>query len=289
MATNYRYSRNDLEDSYGLVKLQDKITEIMVYLDGFCREHGLTYFLLSGSALGAMRHGGFIPWDDDLDIMMPYEDYMKFISACKTDLDTKRFHFQEENTEENPYFFSKIRMNGTTCIEEVNKNRKNVHQGIFVDVMCLNHAAPEGIRRDWQYGCAALLRASALAKLPEYKATGKRAFLIGFARVFVRGGVTKWLLRQVRKYNGRETEDVAHVFGRAKKKNAYYPARLFRKQRYVPFEQVQLAVCDGVEEYLTLRFGKDYMQMPSEETKAIYKPHAMIWDTEKDYTEYLKS
>ena len=115
-----------------------------------------------------------------------------------------------------------------------------------------------------------------------------RAFLIGFARIFVRGSVVNMLLRQVRKYNGRETEDVAHVFGRAKKKNAYYPARLFTSQRYVPFEQVELAVCNGVEEYLTIRFGKDYMKMPSEATKAIYKPHAMIWDTEKDYSEYLK-
>ena len=71
---NYKYVRNDLEDSYGILKLQDKILEIMVYIDQFCKENDIKYFLMGGSALGAMRHKGFIPWDDDLDIFMDYEN-----------------------------------------------------------------------------------------------------------------------------------------------------------------------------------------------------------------------
>ena len=96
------------------------------------------------------------------------------------------------------------------------------------------------------------------------------------------------LVRGVRKFNGKPSDDVAHVFGRAKFKNAYYPAELFKEERYVPFEKVMLAVPNGVEEYLKLRYGKDYMQMPSEATKAIYQSHAAIWDTEKNYTEYVR-
>ena len=289
MSNTYKYIRNELEDTYGILKLQDKILEIMVYIDRFCREHNITYFLMGGSALGAIRHKGFIPWDDDLDIFMPYEDYERFAKLCETDLDKKRFYFQRENTTELPNFFSKIRMNGTTCIDEVLVRRKGMHQGIFVDIMCLHHAAPEGWRRKLQFYEAALLRASALSKLDDYKATNiKKKLAIGFARYFVRGSIKKFLIKDVKKYNNQHSDFVAHVFGRAKFKNAYYPAELFEVKRYVPFEKTELAVPNGVEKYLTLRYGSNYMEMPNEETKAIYQTHAMIWDTEKDYKEYIK-
>ena len=77
------------------------------------------------------------------------------------------------------------------------------------------------------------------------------------------------------------------MFGRAKYKNSFYDAALFGEGRRVPFEKVQLVAPKGVEEYLTLRFGSKYMEMPSEETKAIYATHAMIWDTERDYKDYI--
>ena len=285
---DFNYMRSELEDTYGILPLQDKILEIMVYLDEVCKKHHITYFLMGGSALGAMRHKGFIPWDDDLDIFMPYKDYMKFIKLSSKIIDKKNYYFQCEDTEELPYFFSKLRMNGTTCMDEVNKHKKNMHQGIFVDIMCLNNAATTTIGKKIQYYAAGLLKANAVTKT-EYKTDDKKKKIeLAVSKIFVRGPIKRLLLWLVRRYNKNVTKEVAHLFGRAKYKNSFYQAKDFEQQRYVPFEKVELAVPNGVERYLKARYGAAYMEMPNEETKAIYTSHAMIWDVKRDYSFYLK-
>ena len=105
---------------------------IMDEVDRICRKYNINYFLDSGSALGAIRHGGFIPWDDDMDIGMCRLDYEKFLMVSKSELD-KRFFLQTKETD--PSFIkycAKIRMNGT-CILESNMNTSG-HCGIFIDI-----------------------------------------------------------------------------------------------------------------------------------------------------------
>lgn len=282
------YMRNDLEDTYGILPLQNKILEIIVYLDSVCKKHNIKYYLMGGSALGAMRHKGFIPWDDDLDIFMPYKDYMRFVKLSGKILDKKKFYFQREDSVELPYFFSKLRMNGTTCMDEVNKHKKNMHQGIFVDIMCLNNAAPTSIGKKIQYYAAGLLKANAITKT-EYKTDDKKKKVeLAIAKICVRGPIKKLLLWLVRRYNKKSAAEVAHLFGRAKYKNSFYLAKDFTSQKYVSFEKVELAVSNGVDRYLKTRYGEKYMEMPSEETKAMYTSHAMVWDVERDYTYYLQ-
>ena len=279
------FVRDELTDDYGILPLQDKILEIMVYIHEFCQKHQIVYYLMGGSALGAMRHGGFIPWDDDLDIFMDYANYQKFMKCCEEDLDTERFYFQKEDTRENPYFFSKVRMNGTACINPIVPWG---HQGIFVDIMCLNNA-PEGkLARKVQYYAAGILKASAVARTKYPTNSFKKKILLLTSKIIVGLGFKKPLLSLVRKYNKKPSVTCAHVFGRAKFKNSFYPAADFASQRFVPFEKVQLAVPGNVEEYLTLRFGSKYMQLPDEATKAQYQSHAGIWDTERDYRELIE-
>ena len=91
----------------------------------------------------------------------------------------------------------------------------------------------------------------------------------------------------VRRYNSKSADTLAHIFGRAKFKNSFYPVEDFGTPRYVPFETVKLPVPQKVEDYLTRRYGKNYMQMPDEATKANYQTHAMLWSTTQDYKELL--
>ena len=91
----YQYMRPELEDSYHLQELQDKILEIMVYVDNVCRENRIDYCLMGGSALGAKRHGGFIPWDDDLDIFMTPSNYERFRTLFAKRADAGEYYLQE--------------------------------------------------------------------------------------------------------------------------------------------------------------------------------------------------
>ena len=79
-------------------EVQNRILDIAVYLDEFCRKHEITYYLMGGSALGAIRHKGFIPWDDDLDIGMPRDDYEKFMEVAKSELN-EQYYLQNAKTE----------------------------------------------------------------------------------------------------------------------------------------------------------------------------------------------
>ena len=119
--------------------VQDKILETMKFIDKLCRENGIVYYIMGGTALGAIRHGGFIPWDDDLDIFMTpseYERFKKIFEAQKSE----KFVLQEWRTTPNYLEYAKIRMNGTTFIEEHFKDRKDMHHGIYVDIMILHPA-----------------------------------------------------------------------------------------------------------------------------------------------------
>jgi len=83
--------------------LQLKMLEIIKYMDKLCKKHDIEYYLIYGSALGAVRHKGFIPWDDDMDVGMTYENYKKFIDVCEKELDTSKYFLQRPDNEKNIY------------------------------------------------------------------------------------------------------------------------------------------------------------------------------------------
>lgn len=125
----------DNQNTDTLRKLQLVELKALDEVKRICELHNLKYFLIAGTLIGAIRHKGFIPWDDDIDIGMMRSDYDKFIEYCKTDLDTEHFFLQTSSTEKGNADFelARIRINGTKFVEEHRKDLP-LHNGIFVEV-----------------------------------------------------------------------------------------------------------------------------------------------------------
>ena len=122
------------ETSPELKRLQDCAKEIVVEIDRVCELLGIQYFACGGTMLGHVRHDGFIPWDDDIDVGMLRADYERFKAEAGALLDTERFFLQtRESDPEIPYLFSKVRMNNSSYITDYNHYR-NYHKGICVDI-----------------------------------------------------------------------------------------------------------------------------------------------------------
>lgn len=108
--------------------------DMLVKFDRICEENGLTYFLDSGTALGAVRHKGFIPWDDDVDVGMPREDYNRLLELGEKGLPDNLFVQTYKNDPAYMMPFAKIRLGGTFFPEGAVDVRKMKYQGIYMDV-----------------------------------------------------------------------------------------------------------------------------------------------------------
>ena len=142
------HSRRPEKDSYyieryfGMIKIEGTTLrqlqmvelEMLIELDRICRKCGIRYTLTGGTLLGAVRHGGFIPWDDDADVSMMREEYEKFRKACETELDKERFYFQDmRNTAGYRWGYGKMRRKDTLFLREYQQDMP-YKQGVFIDI-----------------------------------------------------------------------------------------------------------------------------------------------------------
>ncbi len=127
-----------MENTSLIKSIQFNLLIIMDELDRICRKNDIKYSLDGGSMLGAIRHNGFIPWDDDMDVVMLRKDYKKFIKACKKDLDSSKFTFESTKTSKfYSYNFGKLKLNNTV-FEEKGSELVKEHKGLYIDIFPLD-------------------------------------------------------------------------------------------------------------------------------------------------------
>lgn len=281
------YMRDGLPDDYGILQLQDKILEIVVYIDQLCREHEINYCLMGGSALGAKRHGGFIPWDDDLDIFMSPDSYEKFRKVFFKYGHKEKYYLQEYGLQKNGMVStSKLRMNGTTYIEELVKNW-NIHQGIFVDIFILHTCPANKTKQLWQCFWAKCVVVKGMSMRNYSRQHGMKQLLLNLSKLLPKKIMIDFALRQVYRFRHEESDLVCHFLGKALYKRGIYQRKWFEHLVKIDFEKVMLNVPDQLHEFLVERFG-NYMAIPSAD-RIMWEQHAYKWDTEKSFEEYCNA
>lgn len=236
------------------------ILDIMRDIDAVCQKYEIDYYLLGGSALGAIRHKGFIPWDDDLDICMDTDNYNKFIRIVRQELDPQKYYVQERLVDW-PLNFTKIKLKGTKIIEHEGYADSPEHQGIYVDVFVLDNCPSNKILQFFQYVLAKLYLCYLISVRTYKSASLKKRILIFLSFPLkwrpIRNAV-KW---GVEHYNSRDTEYLGFFYGRTRLKNSIMARNIYGKPCRVPFEDTMLPVPEHYHEYLSRLFG-EYMTPP---------------------------
>lgn len=129
-------------------ELKEIELDILSFIHDFCQKHHLKYWIAFGTLLGAVRHKGFIPWDDDVDVCMPREDYDKFLKLMMRESDERYRLIAQENDEEYYFTFARLVDNRTTL--KLRGMREIRKMGVFVDVFPLDIAPPESEKNKWQ-------------------------------------------------------------------------------------------------------------------------------------------
>lgn len=265
--------------------VQEKILETMKYIDNLCRANGIEYYIMGGTALGAIRHGGFIPWDDDLDIFMTPSEYEKFKKAFENE-NSEKYVLQEWKTTPKYLEYAKVRMNGTTFIEEQFKERTDMHHGIYVDIMILHKVPKSKLAQKITYYESKFVTLYGLSQRNWRPKTKGQVLVLKMLKILPCKLMAKMCYKRIYKFDSREKDfKYCYWITPAKFKNGLFDKSFFSQPIDIPFEDTLLLGSAKIKEYLEYRYG-DYMKLPSEEARKA-AVHAMIYDTSKDYKEYL--
>ncbi len=251
-------------DNRTLRNVQLTELEMLQEVDRICRKNNIRYVIIAGTLLGAVRHGGFIPWDDDADIGMLREEYEKFRLACERDLDHERFYFQDHrNTPGYRWGYGKLRRKDTLFLRE-HQEHMPYEQGVFIDIFPLDQVPENRVLRtlkNFECFCVRKILWSEVGKIAD-RNTVKRTVYGLLSRV-PEESVLHYYDRMVRRAGKRDSSMVRILLFPTPNRQYMYLKKWYAEPAETVFEGYAFAGIAAYDEYLSFKYG-DYMTLPPE-------------------------
>lgn len=237
--------------------------EMLLEVDRICKKHHIQYCIIAGTLLGAVRHKGYIPWDDDADVAMLRPEYERFCKICETELDQSKFYLQtHSNTHAYRWGYGKIRRKDT---EYVRKGQEHLPfpTGIFIDIFPLDHV-PEGLfsRRLHNLTCTIIRKMLWSPVGAKSSSQIVKKIIYSFASVVPKKTVF-FFYDLLMKVSNRKTTKLVRILTFPTPNNGYFG--YFRKW-YVEldeyeFEGYSFPGAKDYDSYLSFKFG-NYLELP---------------------------
>jgi lipopolysaccharide cholinephosphotransferase len=268
-----------------LEELHNKHLEMLKKFDVFCMEYKLNYFLAYGTLLGAVRHKGFIPWDDDVDILMPRPDYEKLLSFDNISDNMVIVSCKKEQGYYHPFPYINICDTSTAMVEHLLK--KPTGKGVFLDVFPLDGCPDNRMLRYIGYlELKILSKAYSLKILSKPNTKGGIRFIIEkiismvFKNLKEKDLIDK-IIQASTRYKYEESEMVWNgVFLIKGKSRNIYPKLIFEKYIMCSFEDTELRIPVGYNDYLCRLYG-NYMKLPDIKERTGHHEIDYLWKTDK--------
>lgn len=249
-------------------EIQDKLLETVSYIDLFCKKRNIEYYMIGGTLLGAVRHGGFIPWDDDIDIAMMRDQYDRFIEEWGKESHEGYFLQNTDSDKTSRHTISRVLISGTQILHDGSYNVSKKHQELFVDIFPLDNVPDNKTSSDQQKSDLLKLKNTLGCKFSN-RASTRLKHMVKVVRQWVMAPITYHFViskfnKVAQRYNGVKTKNVCSMSSQYDYYKQSMPVEYYGKPIRMKFEDKEFLSPAMPDAYLKQLYG-DYMKLPPKE------------------------